>query len=175
MEFRRSELSIEPMILADLDAVVSIDQSSFPSPWRPAAFATELGNRAAYYLVARVRGELVGFAGAWVKMGECHVTTLAVAPSCRRRGIGARLLEALLQEAVLRGAEHAALEVRESNAAARALYAGFGFRESAVWRDYYTDASENAIVMWADDLSPREPPAAGTHPHDEFVADAQDR
>jgi ribosomal-protein-alanine N-acetyltransferase len=47
------------------------------------------------------------------------------------------------------GAEEIFLEVRESNAAARALYAGFGFREVGRRARYYSRPVEDAIVLRA--------------------------
>ena len=40
------------------------------------------------------------------------------------------------------------LEVREGNTAARALYESFGFVTEGVRRNYYTQPSEDALIMW---------------------------
>ena len=39
------------------------------------------------------------------------------------------------------------LEVRESNAAARSLYAHFGFVKVGERKDFYTEPTENAVLM----------------------------
>ena len=145
-------VSIEPMRPEDMEAVLRIDRLSFPVPWMPTAFATELSNRSACYLVARGDEEIVGFGGAWVIMDEVHITTLAVAPNHRGRHIGERLLIALLEEGIRRRAARATLEVRQNNRAAQRLYKKFGFYEAAIRKSYYTDNGENAIVMWADNI-----------------------
>ncbi len=136
----------------DMEAVLRIDRLSFPVPWMPAAFTTELSNRSACYLVARNQGEVVGFGGAWVIMDEAHITTLAVDPLYRGHHIGERLLLALLEEGIRRRASRATLEVRQTNRVARQLYLKFGFYEAAIRKNYYTDNGENAIVMWADNI-----------------------
>ncbi len=146
-------VSIEPMRRADLEAVQRIDKRCFPTPWFPTAYLTELSNRAACYLVARIGQEVVGFAGQWVIMDEAHLTTLAVDPTQQGRKIGERLLQAILQEGIFRGASRATLEVREGNRAAQALYAKYGFRQVAIRKNYYTDNGENAVVMWADGIN----------------------
>src|SRR5581483_4411283 len=115
-------VSIEPMRRTDLDAVHRIDKRCFPTPWLPSAYLTELSNRSACYLVARIGQEIVGYGGQWVIMDEAHITTLAVDPNYRGRKIGERLLLALMEEAVLEGASRATLEVREGNRAAQNLY-----------------------------------------------------
>lgn len=145
-------ISVTPMRVEDMEAVLQIDRLSFPVPWMPTAFATELSNRSACYLVAQIQEVVVGFGGAWVIMDEVHITTLAVHPEYRGRRIGERLLMALLEEGIRRRASRATLEVRQHNHAARRLYQKFGFYEAAVRKNYYTDNNENALVMWADKI-----------------------
>lgn len=145
-------VSVEPMRAEDMEAVLHIDRLSFPVPWMPTAFTTELSNRSACYLVARSNGQVVGFGGEWVIMDEAHITTLAVHPEHRGRRIGERLLLALLEEGIRRRASRATLEVRQNNHVARRLYHKFGFYEAAIRKSYYTDNGENAIVMWADNI-----------------------
>jgi len=145
-------VSIEPMRRADMDAVFCIDRRCFPTPWMTTAYLTELSNRSACYLVARLNQEIVGYGGMWVIMDEAHITTLAVDPAHQGRKIGERLLLALLEEGILQGASRSTLEVRESNRAAQHLYRKYGFYEAALRRSYYTDNGENAVVMWADGI-----------------------
>ena len=146
-------VSIEPMRRTDLDAVSRIDHRCFPAPWLASAYITELSNRSACYVVARVGPKIVGYAGEWVIMDEAHITTLAVDPDQQGRKIGERLLLAMLDEGILKGASHATLEVRESNRAAQMLYRKYGFKEAAIRKNYYTDNGENAIVMWANEIA----------------------
>jgi ribosomal-protein-alanine N-acetyltransferase len=149
-------VSIEPMCRGDLEAIQRIDRKCFPTPWLPGAYATELHNSSAAYLVARVGRDVVGYGGEWVIAEEAHITTLAVDPFHQGRKIGERLLQALLEEAYLLGGSRSTLEVRENNRAAQALYRKYGYREAAIRKSYYTDNGENAIVMWADDIRSRE-------------------
>ena len=153
MNFPVESISIEPMRSTDLEVVANIDRRCFPSPWLPTSYLTELSNRAACYLVARIGKEIVAYAGEWVIMDEAHITTLAVDPDYQGHKIGQRLLLALLDEALLRGASHMTLEVRESNRIAQSLYCKYGFRSAALRKSYYTDNGENAIVMWAEEIN----------------------
>ena len=146
-------VSIEPMRHTDMEAVARIDRRCFPSPWLPTSYLTELSNRAACYLVARMGNEVVAYAGEWVIIKEAHITTLAVDPAHQGRRIGERLLIAMLEEAILRGASHVTLEVREGNRAAQRLYCKYGFRNVAIRKNYYTDNGENALVMWAEEIN----------------------
>ena len=147
------KLVIEPMALADLQAVHEIERESFATPWPPHAYQTEIEtNRLARYVVARIDGEIVAFAGTWLMVDELHVTTFAVAPVWRRRGIGERMLMGLLRMAVVSGANDATLEVRISNIAARRLYEKFGFKPVGVRPRYYSDNNEDALIMTTDPL-----------------------
>lgn len=145
-------VSVEPMRRADVARVSEIEVRCYAVPWHENAYHTELHNPAAQYLVARYDGKVVGYGGMWVIMDEAHITTLAVDPIHQRRKIGERILIALLEESILRGASRATLEVRENNVAAQRLYRKFGFREAAIRKHYYTDNQEHALIMWADDI-----------------------
>jgi ribosomal-protein-alanine N-acetyltransferase len=147
-------LSIEPMRLDDLPAVHAIERASFSTPWPDDAYRSEIQtNRLATYLVARASGEVVGFAGLWLMVDEAHVTTFAVHPGWRRRRIGERLLVALLDVAIARGAREATLEVRLSNVAARRLYEKYGFRPVGLRPRYYSDNGEDALIMTTEPLA----------------------
>ena len=132
-------------------AVQAIEQASFTAPWPPHAYRSELeSNRLAHYLVARVGDDVAAYGGMWLMVDEAHITTFAVHPAWRRQRIGERLLLAFLDVAVDRGAHEATLEVRLSNLAARKLYEKYGFRPVGLRPRYYSDDSEDALIMTTD-------------------------
>jgi ribosomal-protein-alanine N-acetyltransferase len=146
-------LVISRMTHDDLAAVQVIEKVSFTTPWPAYAYRNELEtNRLAHYLVVRAGREIVAYAGVWLMVDEAHVTTFAVAPAWRRRRIGERLLVALLDLAIARGACEATLEVRLSNLAARRLYEKYGFRPVGIRPRYYSDDHEDALVMTTEHL-----------------------
>ena len=104
------------------------------------------------YYVARVDGNVVGYAGLMLTGDDGHVTTIAVDPAWHRHKIGTRLLLNLAREARDRSARHLTLEVRMSNTGAQALYRKFGFRPAGIRKNYYLETNEDAMVMWADDI-----------------------
>ena len=83
----------------------------------------------------------------WFAGDEGEIANLAVAPSARRHGIGAALLDASLGEARRRGVKQVYLEVRESNAAARALYERRGFSVVGRRKRYYRHPDEDALLL----------------------------
>ncbi len=145
---------IEAMRVPDIPAVHRIEKLSFPIPWPAYAFRQELEtNRLARYLVVRAGEETIAYAGLWLMVDEAHVTTFAVLPQWRGRGVGGRLLVALLRLAIDEGARVATLEVRISNIPARQLYQSFGFRPVGVRPRYYSDNGEDALIMTTDALT----------------------
>jgi ribosomal-protein-alanine N-acetyltransferase len=141
------------MTFDDLPAVHAIERASFAVPWPDDAYRNEITtNRLASYVVARADDSVVGFAGLWVMVDEAHVTTFAVDPRWRGRGVGQRLLLALLDIAVARRAREATLEVRLSNVPARRLYEKYGFRPVGLRPRYYSDNGEDALIMTTDAL-----------------------
>jgi len=148
------KLQVEPMTLADIPAVHRIERASFPVPWPDYAFSQEIqANRLAHYLVVRAGGESVAYGGMWLMVDEAHITTFAVLPAWRRRGVGARLLLVLMDLALDLGARVATLEVRISNHPARALYSRFGFRPVGIRPRYYSDNGEDALIMTTEPLA----------------------
>jgi [ribosomal protein S18]-alanine N-acetyltransferase len=147
-------LVVDRMTHADLGAVQAIEKSSFTTPWPSYAYRNELEtNRLAHYLVVRSGREVVAYAGVWLMVDEAHVTTFAVAPAWRRRRIGERLILAILDLAIDRGAREATLEVRLSNLAARRLYEKYGFRPVGIRPRYYSDDHEDALIMTTEPLA----------------------
>ena len=67
--------------------VLRIEQRIYPRPWTYGLFLGEIGQRATrMYLVAKVGGEVVGYAGLFQAVDESHVTTIVVDPEWHRRG-----------------------------------------------------------------------------------------
>ena len=145
---------IRRMRLSDIEHVSRLERRCYTLPWSSSAYVTEVGNPNAYYTVAAdADSVIVGYAGMWVIMDELHITTIAVDPARRGLKIGERLLIDLIEEGTVRGATRATLEVRERNAVAHNLYLKYGFDDVAARKNYYSDNGENAIIMWANNLT----------------------
>jgi len=145
-------IHIERMQSEDAETVAELDEKCFPTPWSVGAFLNEVNNPSAYYVVARAKGSIVGYAGMWLIMDEAHITTFGVDPEFRRKKIAERMLVHLLDEAIHRGIRRITLEVRRHNQAAQNLYGKYRFHVVAIRKGYYTNNNEDAFVMWVDDL-----------------------
>jgi len=143
-----------PMTVADLDAVMALETRVYAFPWTRGNFVDSL---AAGYLARLLRAagdaRLLGYCVAMLGAGEMHLLNITVAPAHRRVGHARRLLAALIDDCRRAGAGCLWLEVRESNAGARAAYARLGFRPMGVRPGYYPAAHgtrESAVVMSLD-------------------------
>lgn len=94
----------------------------------------------------------IGFAGLWLMVDEAHITTIALHPRYRGRGLGELMLSSLIQIAYSISARSMTLEVRVTNAVAQNLYRKYGFQEAGVRRRYYSDNNEDALIMWTEPI-----------------------
>ena len=137
-----------PIVAADLARMAEVEGGLFPDPWSRQAFADTLAR-------ADVRGvavddgggRLVGYGLCALVADEGEILNLAVDPSAQRQGLGRRLLSAMLSWLQGAGAARVYLEVRDSNAAAIALYQAAGFRRLGVRPAYYRQPREDALTM----------------------------
>jgi [ribosomal protein S18]-alanine N-acetyltransferase len=142
----------------DLLEVVEIEEHSGLSRWGWSAYYAELQSRNhSLMFVARITRpleqiktyNLAGYIVARFSAGELHINNVAVRDDYRRQGIGSALLVRILQEGRKMDALTALLEVRSGNAVAQALYERCGFGLIGRRRNYYSEPTEDALVMSA--------------------------
>jgi len=112
-----------------------------------------LPSRSVVTLASTHQASIVGFAGLWLMVDEAHITTIAVHPDYRGKGLGELELVSLIDIAYQIGAKWVTLEVRVSNYVAQSLYRKYGFREAGMRRRYYSDNQEDALIMWTEEIS----------------------
>ena len=141
-----ADLDIFPMTVADLDAVLAIEQASFNTPWKREHFEAELTKQHSFPFVAWCNGDVVGYVCLMSLFEEAQILDIAVRPDQRGRGFALALME--FAEAIARqhGAEILALEVRASSTPAITLYERCGFVRTGVRPRYY-DGREDAVLM----------------------------
>jgi ribosomal-protein-alanine N-acetyltransferase len=133
---------------AHVVAIAELEKTTNAAPWSLNSFRGETSNPQAHYVVVLHGKEVVAFGGYWAIVDEAHVTTLAVHPAHRRRGIGRDIMKALLIDAKKRGITCSTLEVRASNETAIALYMELGYVKCGMRKNYYPNDREDAVVMW---------------------------
>ena len=141
-----SSINLRPALPEETERVLGMYEwlfappGSVPPGWDPErarrALAEAIAAEASAVLVAEQRGELVGFAAAYldlesVRFGmRCWVEDLAVSPAHRSRGLGKMLLDAAKEWARERGATHLELDSGEAREDAHRFYE----REEPAWR-----------------------------------------
>ncbi len=142
-------VKIVPMTADHLEELEKLERICFSRPWSRKMLAEELENQCAAFLVAEdsVSGRVLGYAGLMVVADEGYITNVAVFPEHRRQGIAAQILQVFLQFAAANRLAFLTLEVRPSNAAAIALYQGFGFEEVGRRKNYYDLPKEDALIL----------------------------
>ena len=142
--------SLKAMSVGMLDAVLAIEVQAYTFPWTRGNFIDSL---AAGYLLRVLQapgGEVIGYFVAMPGFEEMHLLNITVAATHQGRGHARAMLAQLYASCEPFGATALWLEVRESNARARALYLREGFAEAGRRRDYYPaplGKREDAVLM----------------------------
>lgn len=140
-------MQIRPMTMTDCNQVAEIEAASFSMPWSLRAFTDTVEKPNFRYLVAEEAGEILGYCGFLYVLDEAEIPNVCVKASARRQGVGRKMLEVLITEAKTLGIAVLYLEVRESNEAAKALYASLGFLPNSIRKNFYEQPQENAVLM----------------------------
>lgn len=136
-------MKIKPFEKKYLDDVYEIEKICFSNPWSKEDLERQIDTETSHFLVADMDGRAVGYMGLQIFAGEGYVTNVAVLPEYRGRGIA----KALIAEQMKNDMEFITLEVRESNTPAIHLYKKSGFEKVGVRPDFYSDPTENAVIM----------------------------
>lgn len=139
---------IRRMRESDLEGAVRLEEQCFSAPWTRAQLEESLQNGQYLFLVAEEDGQVVGYAGLLRVMDEGDITNVAVDEEYRGKGLGARLMTALLEEGKNCGIKEFTLEVRVSNQRAIRLYERLGFVQEGVRKRFYERPVEDALIMW---------------------------
>jgi [ribosomal protein S18]-alanine N-acetyltransferase len=154
--FRRPpQILVRALEAADASACAAIHASCFAHSWPSTeieAMATSV-NSIAHAAVEERSGEILGFIISRKILDEGEVLTVAVNKEHRKQGVAAGLLEVHLSALMMARVRQLFLEVDETNAPARALYAKFGFVEKGRREGYYRMADgtrASALILRKD-------------------------
>lgn len=141
-------LVIREMKAADVEAASIIESEAFSMPWSAKDFLEMVEADYAYYYVAELDGEIAGCCGIRNITGEGEITNVVVAANHRKKGIGRKMMEYMLERAKANGIGDCTLEVRVSNQPAIRLYESLGFKGEGVRPGFYDKPKEDALIMW---------------------------
>ena len=138
---------IRDFVAADVESVRKLlSRSSEAIQWS-ADDLLQASRRNVNLRVAEEAGAVCGLIAFRIAADEAEILNLAVDSAHRRRGIASRLIENAIGACKAAGAKKIFLEVRDSNEAARNLYARMAFSEAGRRRGYYRRPLEDALVL----------------------------
>lgn len=136
------------MEVDDVAVAAQLERESYPYPWTEGIFRDCL--RVGYQCHAvDLDGVVSGYGIMSMGAGEAHILNVCVHRDLRCRGIGRRMIDALLAIAREAGMQEAFLEVRPSNVSALRLYQAMGFEQVGIRKGYYPahQGREDAVVF----------------------------
>ena len=137
---------ISLMGLNDLEEAYRIELDVNPSPWKYETFLSsfEVGHKG---LICKNGDRIIGFIIFSPISPEAHILSISVRNEMQSKGIGTLLLKSMLDQCKVMHYKKIFLEVRVSNVKAINFYEKFGFSKDAIRNNYYTDNSEDALLM----------------------------
>lgn len=130
----------------DLPAIAILERACFSEPWTMEMLKNEFSRKEFCGALLEEDGKIVGFVCGMTLFEDAELMKVAVAESCRKRGLGGALVDEFYRRAISRDVERIFLEVRVSNAAALGLYQGRGYEKTRLRKRYYADG-EDALEM----------------------------
>ena len=134
------------MGFSDLEEAYKIELDVNPSPWKYETILSsfEVGHKG---LICKKDNLMIGFIIFSPISSEAHILSISVRNEMQSKGIGTMLLKSMLDQCKVMNYKKIFLEVRVSNEKAINFYEKFGFSKDAIRNNYYTDNSEDALLM----------------------------
>lgn len=134
------------MGIDDLKEAYKIECEVNPSPWKYETFLSsfEVGHKG---LICKHDSKIIGFIIFSPINPEAHILSISVTKKIQSKGVGALLLQSMLDQCAAMNYKKIFLEVRISNLQAINFYQKFGFSKDAIRDNYYTDNSKDALLM----------------------------
>ncbi|MBN1959499.1 MAG: ribosomal protein S18-alanine N-acetyltransferase [Deltaproteobacteria bacterium] len=143
------DIEIRQCDKGDIASLVEIDSQNIGGGWNYQSFTDEYSfTRSKIYIAENtINREILGFIVFRLSVDEIEIFNIAVLPSVRRKGIGRKLMQVVIQFANIQKKLSILLEVRSSNEKAIALYKSLGFRTTGKRQGYYQKENEDALLM----------------------------
>ena len=142
------KITYRRMTSEDVPFISRLERETFSLPWSADSFLEMIDREDARYYVAERDGQLLGYCGMLMIVGEGNITNVAVAPEARNQGICTGMLKHLMEEGRRAGLTAYTLEVRVSNAAAIHVYEKLGFVSEGIRPGFYEKPMEDAMIFW---------------------------
>ena len=135
---------LRKMDIFDVPVVLEIENRCFKNPW-PTFLFLELLSREDCYCIVMANKKIIGYGMSCLEDNKIHILNIAVDKEKRRKGIGERILQDMIEYGASNKKSSAILEVRRRNCEAISFYEKHHFKKIGVKRRYYPD--DDAIIM----------------------------
>ena len=142
-----NDFSVERLTYEHLGGIAELEELCFSLPWSKKALELLCNGENVGFVALDGEKRVVAYGGMVCVLDEGQITNIAVHPDFRRRKIGEQIVSALLGYGEEKGISLYSLEVRESNQAAISLYQKLGFISVGNRKNFYSNPTENAIIM----------------------------
>lgn len=140
-------MTVSKLTTKEIPAVAALDRQLFSKEsWSEEAFTASLADPSRTFWVAMEGETLLGFCGLSQSFEQGDILNIGVCPAQRGKGIGSLLLQEAINAFKEQGGKELFLEVRASNAAAKALYEKFRFQRIGVRKNYYQQPAEDGLI-----------------------------
>lgn len=144
---KEAEIIVRELKVEDSSAVAEMEQQIFSDPWSEKSVMETVQQKQSVCFAAEKAGHLLGYLLAYHAADEAEIARIAVQKEARRQGAAGKLMQALEHYCEEHKMEKLLLDVRESNEAARSFYTKNGFVEDGIRQGFYTNPSEDAVLM----------------------------
>lgn len=144
---KEAEIIVRELKVEDSAAVAEMEQQIFSDPWSEKSVMETVQQKQSVCFAAEKAGHILGYLLVYHAADEAEVARIAVQKEARRQGAAGKLMQALEHYCEEHKMEKLLLDVRESNEAARSFYTKNGFVEDGIRQGFYTNPSEDAVLM----------------------------
>lgn len=144
---KEAEIIVRELKVEDSAAVAEMEQQIFLDTWSEKSVMETVQQKQSVCFAAEKAGHILGYLLVYHAADEAEIARIAVQKEARRQGAAGKLMQALEHYCEEHKMEKLLLDVRESNEAARSFYTKNGFVEDGIRQGFYTNPSEDAVLM----------------------------
>lgn len=137
-------VNIRVALKKDINEIYNVSISSIKNSWSLESFIEDFNNMFSEYIVLTDEENIIGFISIWRVIDEITITNISIKEEYKGRGLSKLLMNYIIENNPNYGMF---LEVRESNIIAINLYKKFGFKKVHKRYKYYSNPTEDAIIM----------------------------
>lgn len=138
---------IRPMLLSDVEQIRKLESDIFKSPWSENSLKDSVESQLDYAFVMENDYKIAAYIIFRVNCTEAELFRIATDKCGRKTGCGHKLMEFMFARLREMNVKKVFLEVRSQNVNAVRLYKQYGFKNTGIRKGYYSDPTDDAILM----------------------------